>query len=91
MAKSNLIRISLPDTTYKNTLKFAEHIDCVSNSENPQPSDAVRKVFRTVLNFFGDDKFQQCLENEGIDALAFIQKSVRKQMKECLKEENKKR
>ncbi|MCG9134464.1 hypothetical protein J5I95_22595 [Candidatus Poribacteria bacterium] len=89
MPKSNLVRISLPDTTYKNTIKFAEHIDCVSNTDNPQPANAIRKVVRTVLNFYRDDNFQQCLENEGIDALAFIQKSVRKQMKESLKEENK--
>lgn len=86
MAKSNLIRISLPDTTYDNTLKFAKHIDCVSNSGNPLASSAVKKIVRTVLNFYGDDKFQQCLEIEGIDALAYVQRCLNKGMRESLGE-----
>ncbi len=44
---------------------------------------------RVVLNFYSDDAFQECLEIEGIDTLAFIQKCVRKQMKEILGENKK--
>lgn len=90
MAKSNSIRISFPNTIYAKTLKFAEHIDCVSQTENPQASNAIRKVLRTILNYYGDEQIQECLENEGIDTLSFIhsfiQKCVRKGMKESLSE-----
>ncbi len=84
MSKS--VKISLPDTTYNKTLQFAEHIDCVSQSENPQPSYAVRKVFRTILGYYNDEKFQKCLEEEGLDTLAYIQRCINKGMKESLKE-----
>lgn len=53
-------------------------------------SQAVRKVLRMVLKFYDDDAFQKCLEIEGIDALAFIEKGVKKGMKETLSEVDKK-
>jgi len=83
---SRSVKISFPDTTYDKTIKFAEHIDCVSRTENPQPSDAARKAFRIILRYYGDDKFQECLEKEGIDTLAFIQKCVNRGIKESLGE-----
>lgn len=84
MSKS--VKISFPDTTYDKTLKFAEHIDCVSRTENPQPSDAIRKVFRKILGYYNDERFQKCLEAEGINALAYVEKCINKGMKESLKE-----
>lgn len=39
--------------------------------------------------FFADQQCQESLEDEGIDALAFIQKCVRKRMKEILGENKK--
>lgn len=86
MQKYNAIRFSLPHTTYNNTRKFAQHIDCVTDTGNPKAATAVKKVFRTILNLYTDDTFQQCLENEGIDTLAYIQKCVKKGMKESLAE-----
>ena len=84
MSKS--VKISFPDTTYDKTLKFAEHIDCVSRTENPQPSDAIRKVFRTILGYYSDERFQKCLEEEGLDTLAYVQRCIKRGMKESLGE-----
>ena len=83
---SKLVKISLPNPTYNKTLKFAEHLDCVSRSENPQPSDAIRKVFRTILKYYYDEKFQECLEEEGINALAYVERCINRGMKESLGE-----
>ncbi len=77
MSKS--VKISFPNTTYDKTLKFAEHLDCVSQSENPLPSYAVRKVFRTILGYYSDERFQKCLEAEGLDTLAYVQRCVNKE------------
>ncbi len=84
MSKS--VKISFPNTTDDKTLKFAEHLDCVSQSENPLPSYAIRKVFRTILGYYSDERFQKCLEAEGLDTLAYVQRCVNKGMKESLGE-----
>ena len=91
MAKSNSIHVSLPNYAYDRTLKLAEHLKCVSNTGNPKAASVVTKAYHVVLGFYGDEHFQECLENEGIDALAFIQKCVNKGMKESLKENRKDR
>lgn len=55
-------------------------------SENPQPSDGVRIIFRTVLRYDTNEQFQKCLKEEGLDTLAYIQKCINKVMKENLRE-----
>ena len=80
------VHVSLPTTTHKKVINFAQHIDCISETGNPKAASAVKRTLSVVLNFYNDDTFQKCLENEGIDTLAFIQKSVRKQMKACIAE-----
>lgn len=86
MQHSNSIRLSIPKTTYQKILHFAEHIDCISETGNPQPSNAVRKACRVILNFHSDEQFQECLQKDGGDTLSFIQKCVRKGMQEVLEE-----
>ena len=83
---SRPVKISLPNTTYDKTLKFAEHLDCVSNAENPLPASVVRKVYRTILRYYTDETFQKCLEEEGLDTLAYVQRCINRGMKESLKE-----
>ena len=51
-------------------------------------SQAVRKVLRVFLKFYDDPDFQKCLEIEGLDALAFIQRCVKRGMKQTLAETN---
>ena len=88
--KMRAVRISLHPVTHRRLLAFAEHIDCVSWSGRPMAAAAVRKVLRVVLKFYNDDAFQKCLEIEGIDALAFIERCVKRGMKETLAEVNRK-
>ena len=84
------IHISIPNATYEKILKLAENIGCVTYAGKPKAATTVAKTLRVILNLYSDDTFQQCLKIEGIDTLAFIQKSVRKQMKACIAEiENK--
>ena len=86
MSKTIPIQIKIPTATHNRVIELAKHVDCISNTGNPKAATAVTKTLRVVLNFYNDDTFQKCLENEGIDTLAFIQKSVRKQMKACIAE-----
>lgn len=90
-AKMRAVRISLPPVTHRRLLEFAEHIDCVSWTGRPMAAPAVRKVLRVVLKFYDNDDFQKCLEIEGIDALAFIEKCVKRGMKETLAEVDRKK
>lgn len=83
------VRISFPSNTYRHVLEFAKHIDCVSCTGKPIASEAVRKVFRVILKFYDDPDFQKCLEIEGLDALAFIQRCVKRGMKQTLAEVDK--
>ena len=82
------VQISLPLTTHTKIIKLAKDIDCISETENPKAASAVAKTMRVVLNFYSDEQFQECLEDEGIDALAFKQKCIRQEMKENLKKKN---
>ena len=86
MKKTIPVQISLTPNTHSRIINFAKNVDCVSISGNPKAASAVTKAMRVILNFYGDDTFQKCLEEEGIDALAFIQKCVKKGMKESLGE-----
>ena len=52
--------------------KVGKDVDCVSITGNPKAAASVTKTMRVVLNFYGDDQFQECLEYEGIDALSHI-------------------
>ena len=88
MAKSNSIHVSLPNYAYDRTLKLAKHLKCISNTGNPKAASVVTKVYNVVLGFYADEDFQTCLENEGIDALAYIEKCVNKDMKEKIEEIN---
>lgn len=86
MAKSNSIHVSLPNYAYDRTLDLAEHINCVSDTGNPKAASTIKKVFSTILKFYGDEEFQRCLEVEDVDALAYVQKCIKRGMKESLKE-----
>ena len=89
MDKLRTVRISFPPNTYKRVLAFAEHIDCVSWTGEPIASETVRKVLRVILKFYDDPDFQKCLEIEELDALAFIQRCVKKGMQQTLTEVDK--
>ena len=78
------ILISIPPETHKTLIELAKNVRCVSETGNPKAATTVAKTVRVVLNFYSDEHFQECLEDEGIDTLAFIQKCVRKNMKEVL-------
>ena len=65
--------------------KVGKDVDCVSKIGNPIAATTVTKTMHVILSFYGDDDFQECLENEGIDALSFIQKCVKKEIRETLK------
>ena len=84
--KSKLIRISVPNATYDSSVEFAKNIDSISETGNPQVSDAAKRVFRAVISYFKNEEFQKCLETEGMDALAYIKWCVNKGMKESLGE-----
>lgn len=58
-------------------------------TENPQPSATVRKVFKTVLRYYIGKQFQKCLKEEGLDTLAYIGKCINKGMKASLGENKK--
>ena len=90
IAKLRTVGISFPHNTYKRVLAFAEHIDCVSLTGEPVASVAVRKVLRVILKFYDDPDFQRSLEIEGLDALAFIQRCVKRGMKQTLEAADKK-
>jgi len=80
------VQLSLAPNTHGKVVHFAEHINCVSGTGNPKVASAVNQTLRVILNLYGDENFQRCLENEGIDALAYIQKCVKRGMKESLRE-----
>ena len=82
------VQLSLAPNTHNRVRNFAQNIKCVSGTGNPKVASAVTSTLQVILQFYGDDKFQECLENEGIDALSFIQKCVNRGMKESLGEKN---
>ena len=84
MKKTIPVQVSFTPNTLTRVINYAKNVDCVSITGNPKAATAVTKTMRVVLGFFSDDDFQECLENEGIDALAFIQRCVKKGMKESL-------
>ena len=76
MFKTNSVKITLPEVTYQKLLKFAEHIDAISETGNAKPADAAKRAFRLVLNFYSNEKFQKCLEEEGLDTLGYMQRCI---------------
>ena len=87
MPQYNSIRFSIPNITYNNTRDFAEHLGCVSDTGNPKAARVVKQVFTTILKYYENERFQECLEEEGINALAYVEKCINKGMKESLKED----
>lgn len=88
MKKTISVQLALAPNTHKRIIDFAKHIDCVSRTGNPKAATAVKKTLRVILTFYTDYDFQECLENEGIDTLAFIQKCVKKGIQDTLKQKN---
>ena len=86
MKKTIPIQISLTPNTHSKVVHLAKNVDCVSATGNLKAASVVAKTLRLILNFYGDEQFQTCLENEGMDTLAYIQRCIKKGMKESLKE-----
>ena len=80
--KPKSVQFSIPPTTYNKLLQFAKHIHCDSETGRPKAASAVKQVLRTVLNFYSDQDFLEKLDQEGGDTLSFIQKCVRKEIRQ---------
>ena len=76
------IQFKIPSATYAKLLQFASHIHCDSDSGRPKAASAVKQVLHTVLNLYSDDEFLEILETEGGDTLSFIQKCVKKEIRQ---------
>ena len=80
------IQITLSPQTHRRVRDYAKHIGAVSATGNVKVATAVKKTLRLILTFYSDEEFQKCLAEEGIDTLAYIQRCVRRGMKETLGE-----
>lgn len=81
MSKSIPTKMSLAPATHNKFLELATHIGCVSGEEKPIAATAAWNIVRMVLDFYRDDEFMEKVEQEGIDALAYIKKCVKKEIK----------
>lgn len=58
----------------------------VTDTGNPKVASAVKKVFRTIVRYYSTEKFQKCLEEEGLGTLAHVQRCIKRGPKESLGE-----
>lgn len=86
MKKSIAIQIKVPPTTHDKLMHFAKDVDCISETGKIKAASAVTKSLRTILNFYGNERFQKCLEEEGLNALAYVERCINRGMKESLGE-----
>ena len=84
MNKTIPVQVSFTPNAHSSVINYAKNVDCVSITGNPKAATAVTKTMRVVLGLFSDEDFQKCLQEEGIDALAYIQRCVKKGIKESL-------
>lgn len=86
MSKTIPVQITLPQNTHAKILSLAKDVDCISTTGKPKAASTVTKALRFILQFYSDEPFQKCLVEEGMDPFAYIQRCVRKGMKESLGE-----
>ena len=78
--KPKSIQFSIAPVTYAKLLSFAEHIDCVSETERPKAASAVKVVLRTVLDLYSNEDFIEKVEEDGGNTLSYIKRCVQKEL-----------
>ena len=79
--KPRSIQFSIPPATYSKLLNFAEHIDCVSETERPKAASAVKVILRTVLDLYSNEDFIEKVEEDGGNTLSYIKRCVRRELR----------